>query len=162
MKPHQHGDVQLESALRSLPLRQPSDLLDHRITRAITRRVFPWRGLTAAACFGGLCFWFGLTLGQAAEPDAGLTPADMDPVEQQSPPTNTTPGPRLVSGPTRIDAQWPIAQAQLSYDIDTGPPIRATIQDAIERTHWVDPENNRDIELIRPVREVTLTRQNPY
>jgi hypothetical protein len=68
----------------------------------------------------------------------------------------------LAANSTRIDTQWPVAQAQLVYNIDAGPPVRATIRDAIEQTRWVDPETNQDIELTRPVREISFTRDTPY
>lgn len=162
MNPSQHNDEQLESALRSLPLRKPSEMLDHRVGRAMTRRTQPWRGYAAAACFGGLCFWFGLTMGQGTQPIPAITPADPDSVNQESAPTGSEGGYRLALGTQRIDTQWPIAESRHVYDIDDGPPISATIHHLIERTHWVDADNNLDIELTRPVREVKLARQDPY
>ncbi len=158
-EPH---DERLETALRGLPLRKPSRVLDHRVEQTMVRRRSHWRGYAAAACFGGICFAAGLLLGRQDNVNNESTPGRLGEVKEQTPTNSDEAGPRLVSGPTQIDAQWPIAQSQFSYNIDAGPPIRATVQDTIERTRWVDPENNRDIELIRPVREVTLTRQNPY
>lgn len=160
MSKHQPDDDQLEAMIRTLPPRQPSGLLDQRIHNTLTRRAFPWRRLVTAACFGGVCFWFGFAAGQQ-EIVPPASPNHDSAVKQKNSPTNTpqhnAQGPRF----TRIDAQWPIAQAHVLYDIDDGPPVRATIQDTIESTRWFDPENNRDIELTRPVREVSFQRDTP-
>jgi hypothetical protein len=160
MNERTQSDERIESALRSLPLRTPSQVLDLRVELAMSRRAFPWRSLAAAACFGAACFWFGHVLGQG---DAqALEPAGREAVSQPpAPAPEPAPGLRLASAATRIQAQWPIAQAQLTYNVDAGPPVRATVQDAIERSRWVDPETNRDIELTRPVRQVVFSRQDP-
>lgn len=155
-------DEQMEAMLRGLPLRRPSEVLDHRVASVLCGRTFPWRRLAAAACFGGVCFIFGLAVGRQDVPLPTQTPAAGGAVNPQPSAPVTRSGTSLASGTTRIDAQWPVAQAELLYDIDTGPPLRATIQDSIEQTRWVDPENNRDIELTRPVREVSFTRDTPY
>ncbi len=156
MNPQQPGDEQLERALQSLPLQQPSEMLDRRVTQAMSSRRSPWRGLAAAACFGGLCFWAGMNVGgqETSTPDRSVG----EPVGNLVELTPSDSQPR----PTRIDAQWPVGHSQFIYTIDHGPPVRATIHDMIERTRWIDPENNRDIEVTRPVREVLLTRQQPY
>lgn len=156
------SDEQLENALNGLPLREPSDMLDHRVQTALSRRAFPWRRLLTAACFGGACFWFGFAAGNHdASAPVGPAQPETEATRQARPPS-APPDTVYGSQYTRIDAQWPVAQAQLIYDIDDGPPVRATIQDTIERTRWVDPENNRDIELTIPVREVRYSRDTPY
>ena len=160
MNEPRHTDEQIETMLRGLPLRRPSEVLDHRVARALSGRSLPWRSVAAAACFGGVCFLVGLVMGNGGAPSADQ-PAAREAVTPQPAPA-TTPGALLASGTTRIDAQWPVGQAELLYDIDTGPPVRATIQDTIKQTRWVDTENNRDIELTRPVREVQFTRDIPY
>jgi hypothetical protein len=100
-------------------------------------------------------------VGHGGTPPVNDQPATGEAVSPQPAPAATS-GALLASGATRFDAQWPVAQAQLLYDIDTGPPVRATIRDSVEQTRWVDTENNRDIELTRPVREVQFTRDIPY
>ncbi|MEZ6193589.1 MAG: hypothetical protein R3C45_20160 [Phycisphaerales bacterium] len=161
MNEPQHTDEQLETMLRGLSLRRPSDVLDHRVERALSARTFPWRGLAVAACFGGLCFLTGLIVGNGGTPAASDQPAAGEAASPQPAPAAAS-GALLASGTTRFDAQWPVAQAQMLYDIDTGPPVRATIRDSVEQTRWVDTENNRDIELTRPVREVSFKRDIPY
>lgn len=157
-------DEQLESMLRGLPLRRPSEVLDHRVARALCGRSFPWRRLAAAACFGGLCFVMGVFAGQlnrTLHPGPSTVRETVAQPPKQATPTPPT-GRRLASGSTRIDQQWPVARSQILYDTYDGPPVRAIIQDTIKRTRWVDPENNLNIELTRPVRQVSFTRDTPY
>lgn len=165
MNDTQHTDEQIEAMLQGLPLQEPSRMLDERVERALLRRRFGLPKLAMAACFGGVCFALGLLAGQQDAPQASDPPAAHEaatsPPRERSEPAAPT-GLRLASNTTRIDEQIPVAQAQLLYDLGDGPPIRATVQDTIERTRWVDKENNRDIELMRPVREVSFTRDIPY
>lgn len=152
-----HDTDPLEQMIADLPWRGPSQVLDARVERALSRKRFGLGALAAAASVGllvGLGVMWGATA--IASPDA------TDPVDA---PSGGTPIVEQQPSPERFDAHRTVAYAPTevgTVQILGAPPMRLVRQPYLDRRAWYDHETGGTFEVTEPKAQFLLVSDRPY
>ncbi len=139
----------IEELLRGMPLAEPSAALDRRLLRRPAGRALWAVGLTAAAAAAVVA---AVTFGRGVD----AAPQPKKHIARES---STDPAAAPAAGePVRYEQVYTDARYAGTYEVDTGPPVRAIRHVTVRRVWWVNQQRDLRMEMTVPDEEVVLVR----